>query len=75
MHFDDANSVPTETGADEDLGAVSTTVETSATVDELEGQLGKLQEAMEQIQRGDLDGAEASIVALENSRRAGGEEE
>ena len=45
------------------------------TVDELEGQLAGLQEAMDQIQRGDLDGAEASIVALEASLASTGEEE
>ena len=46
-----------------------------STVDDLEGQLSKLQEAMDQIQSGDLDGAEDSIVVLENSTRAVSEEE
>lgn len=75
MQFEDPNSVPAERGADEGSPSANAAVGASATVDELEGQLGDLQEAMDQIQRGDLDGAEASIVALENSTRAGTEEE
>lgn len=48
--------------------------DSASTVDDLEGQLAKLQIAMDQIQNGDLDGAEASIVALENSTRGGAEQ-
>ena len=35
------------------------------TVDELEGRLSDLQGAMDQLQSGDLDGAEQAIEALE----------
>ncbi len=36
-------------------------------VDELQGRLADLQGAMDQLQSGDLDGAEATIAALEES--------
>ena len=45
------------------------------TVDELEGQLAGLQGAMNQVQSGDLDGAEASIDSLEKGVASGSEEE
>lgn len=37
------------------------------TVDALQDQLANLQSAMDQLQSGDLDGAEATIVTLEES--------
>jgi len=40
----------------------------TSTVDDLEGQLSKLQQAMDQLQQGDLDAAEASISELEDTR-------
>lgn len=36
-------------------------------VDELQGRLADLQGAMDQLQSGDLDGAEATIAALEEA--------
>lgn len=36
-------------------------------VDALQGRLAELQSAMDQLQSGDLDGAEATIAALEDS--------
>ena len=42
-------------------------------VDALEGQLNSLQKAMDQLQRGDLDEAEATIAALESEVAAVGE--
>lgn len=45
-------------GLDDVTGAVDT-------VDELEGRLSDLQGAMDQLQSGDLDGAEQAIEALE----------
>ena len=58
----------TPTGLDEVPGA-------DKTVDELEGQLAGLQGAMDQVQSGDLDGAEASIDSLEKGVASGSEEE
>ena len=63
--LDAANS---STGLDEVPGA-------DKTVDELEGQLAGLQGAMNQVQSGDLDGAEASIDSLEKGVASGSEEE
>ena len=48
---------------------------TEKTVDELEGQLSQLQVAMDQIQDGDLDGAEATIEALESQTGLAASEE
>lgn len=53
---------------DEVSGSVST-------VDQLDGRLSKLQDAMDQVQRGDLDAAEVSVAALEENVVDHGEEE
>ena len=45
-----------------DVGAGET-----PSVDELQGRLADLQGAMDQLQSGDLDGAEATIAALEEA--------
>lgn len=39
----------------------------SPSVDELQGRLADLQSAMDQLQAGDLDGAEATIASLEKA--------
>lgn len=39
-------------------------------VDELQGRLAELQGAMDQLQSGDLDGAEATIASLEQAMSA-----
>lgn len=80
MHANDALH---ETSADEDEAPDAANSSTGLdevpgadkTVDELEGQLAGLQGAMDQVQSGDLDGAEASIDSLEKGVASGSEEE
>ena len=80
MHANDALH---ETSADEDEAPGAANFSTGLdevpgadkTVDELEGQLAGLQGAMDQVQSGDLDGAEASIDSLEKGVASGSEEE
>ncbi len=43
-------------------------------VDELQDRLGELQSAMDQLQAGDLDGAEATIASLEQAMTVGRQE-
>ncbi len=79
MHLNDALD---EISADEETPSAPESTEgldevpgTDKTVDELEGELTGLQDAMDQVQRGDLDAAEASIATLENASVSGDDAE
>lgn len=61
-------ALDTVAGLDGVTGSVST-------VDQLEGRLSQIQGAMDHVQGGDLDTAEASIATLEANATAGGDEE
>ena len=62
--IEESESPQTEAPTTPELGQQD---ETIPTVDELQGRLADLQGAMDQLQSGDLDGAEATIEALEAS--------
>ncbi len=66
-----ADEAPTEEVSVEETIIDATAVEQDAPdVDELELRLADLQAAMDQLQAGDLDGAEAAVVALEEKLAA-----
>lgn len=79
MHVHDALdeiSADEETpGARESAEGLGEAPGTNKTVDELEGELTGLQDAMDQVQRGDLDAAEASIATLEDESVSGDDAE
>lgn len=72
MHFEDEVNVETPSDEDQSADISDAGLHSSSTpentVDELESQVAKLQVAMDQLQSGDLDRAEASIEALEHAR-------
>ncbi len=62
METRDETETPTDATKADDVHAAASDVDT---VDALEQRLAQLENAMDQIQGGDLDGAESTISALE----------